>query len=142
VRTIVYDKERIGEWVAEKVGQKNPWGHFQAMGVEKDGELIAGVVYEGFTEGGRCSMHCAGVGKRWMSRDFLWMCFAYPFYQLDLKIIINPVSSDNVESMLFTEHCGFTKECVIKDGYGDADLVIYSLHRDNCKWLGVKHGIT
>ena len=39
------DKHRIGTWVAEKTEQSVSWGDFYAMGAERDGEIIAGVVF-------------------------------------------------------------------------------------------------
>ena len=139
-KILVRDKERIGAWVAARVGMSAEWGGYEALGVEdENGELIAGVVYSGYVKGARCSMHCAGIGKRWLTKKFLWMCFDYPFNQLGIKVIVNPVDADNAESLSFTKHCGFTEKCVIEDGAGDHDLVVFTLRRSDCKWLGVSH---
>lgn len=134
------DQSRIADWVAKQVSQNAPWGPYSALGVEdENGDIIAGVVYDGYVKGARCSMHCSGIGKKWLSRKFLWMCFDFPFNQLGVKVIINPVDSINEASARFTEHCGFTQHASIKNGCGDSDLLIYTLHRDDCRWLGVKH---
>ena len=44
-RFIFDEKERVGSWVAERVGQLASWGDYYAMGAELDGELVSGVVY-------------------------------------------------------------------------------------------------
>lgn len=142
MRNIVLGQnDRVKAWVAEQINDGSFFGECQTMGVEdENGELIAGVVYDGYSPGSRISMHCAGIGKRWLTKQFLWMCFDFPFNQAGVKVIINPVASTDEESIRFTEHCGFKKMCVIKDGCGYADMIVYALHRDECKWLGVKHG--
>ena len=43
-----------------------------ALGLERDGELIAGVIYEGFN-GHNVWMHCAIPGR--LPREFLSACF-------------------------------------------------------------------
>jgi len=104
-----------------------------------DGDLIAGVVYENYEKNARISLHCAGIGKRWLSKQFLWMVFDYPFNQLNVNVIVNTVSSDNKDSIKFTEHCGFKEQTRIIGGASDGDLIIYTLYKKDCKWIGLKH---
>jgi RimJ/RimL family protein N-acetyltransferase len=138
---IIFDqKERIANFVIDKGGGR-AFINYEAIGIEKDGELIAGVVYDGFEENARCTMSCAGVGKRWLNRQFLWIAFDYPFNQLNVKVIINTVSSSNKDSIIFTEHCGFKEQARIKGGASDGDLIIYALYKEDCKWIGLKHEI-
>lgn len=139
MRKIILDQpERIGKWVAEKVGQNAPWGAFTALGVEdENGDLIAGVVYDGYVKNARISMHCAGVGKKWLTKRFLWMCFDYPFNQLGVNVIINPVDSENIESAKFTEHCGFKEVARVEGGAADSDLIVYVLYKKDCKWIRI-----
>ena len=72
---IVTDQnERVGEWVASRI-PNSQWHQYQAIGLEKNGELVAGVVIEAYVENARCSIHCAGDGKRWLNREFLFVVF-------------------------------------------------------------------
>lgn len=137
MKKIICDKERIGVWVAERVGHAT-WGEYQALGVEQEGELIAGVVFDGYVKNGRCSMHCAGIGKRWLSREFLRVIFEYAFGQLGCKVILIPVPSDNDDSLHFNKHLGFEEVVRIEGGYGNADLVLLALPKDKCRWLNLK----
>jgi RimJ/RimL family protein N-acetyltransferase len=142
MRRLIYDKLRINEWLWKRVGRERPFGPFvgyQAIGVEEDGELIAGVVFDSFSTEARCSMHCAGIGKRWCTRELLQACFEYVFIDAKCKVVINTVSSANEESIRFTKHVGFKEMTRIPNGAGDSDLVILALHRSDCRWLGVEN---
>jgi RimJ/RimL family protein N-acetyltransferase len=139
VRRFVFDKARINAWLWQRVGRDKPWpleNEFQAVGIEEDGELIAGVVFDSFARGARCSMHCAGVGKRWCSRELLNFCFGYVFRTAGCKVVVNTVAASNEDSLRFTKHVGFKEIGRVKDGSGDSDMVILALHRDECRWLG------
>lgn len=133
---VVDQRERIGKWVAERIGC-SPWTgtDYQSIGLEKDGELVGGVVIDGFVRGARCSIHCAGVGRHWLNKEFLRFVFRYVFEQLKCRVIVNPVSSANADSLRFTEHIGFTEACRIEDGYPDGDLVIFKMPKAKCRWL-------
>jgi RimJ/RimL family protein N-acetyltransferase len=136
-RFVTDDKERVAEWVGAHINRPWKWHGFYAMGVEEDDRLIAGVVFDSYAPNMRCSMHCAGEGRRWLSRTFLRMCFDYAFNQMGCRVVVNTVDSDNTDSLQFTTHTGFKEACRIKNGCGDTDLVILTLHREDCRWIGV-----
>ena len=128
---IVHQNERVGTWVAAQMGKCSSWGDYQAIGLEQDGVLIAGVVVNGYLKGVRCSIHCAGVGKRWLNREFLFVVFDYVFRQLGCKAVVNPVDADNHESARFTKHLGFVESAYIPE----AELLIFTMPRAACRWL-------
>lgn len=138
-RLVFDDKERVNLWIYQLIGRGTPFSPtnaFNAFGVEDEtGELIAGVVFDAFVTGVRCSMHCAGVKPNWCSRELLKNCFHYVFNTAKCKVIVNTVSSDNEKSIRFTKHCGFEEVGRVKDGAKDADLVIFALHKEKCKWI-------
>jgi RimJ/RimL family protein N-acetyltransferase len=136
---ILNQKERVAQFLIEQNAYKGQAVQYEAIGVEENGNLIAGVVYENYEKNARISLHCAGIGKRWLSRQFLWMVFDYPFNQLNVNVIVNTVSSDNKDSIKFTEHCGFKEQTRIIGGASDGDLIIYTLYKKDCKWIGLKH---
>jgi RimJ/RimL family protein N-acetyltransferase len=137
---VVGQKERVGAWVAERVKRTAPWAGYEAIGLEQDGELIAGVVFDSYVKGARCSMHCAGTGRTWLNREFLFVCFDYAFRVMGCKVIINPVDADNTDSTRFTQHIGFEEVARIPDGGGDCDLVVFAMPRKTCRWLDMKRG--
>lgn len=139
MKSIVADqKERVGAWVAKRIGRNAPWGAYEAIGLECDGELIAGMVVESYVKKARCCVHLAGDGKRWLNREYLNFCCRYMFDQLGCNVVIGLVNADNEAALTFDKHFGF-KECTrIADGAGDCDLVVLTLRREDCRWLDMK----
>ena len=138
-RLVLNERVRVGAWVAERVGRSTPWVKDGALGLEKDGELVAGIVLDSFVPGVRASMHCAGTGKYWLNRDFLFACFDYAFRHCDLKVLVNYVSAENPDSLRFTKHIGFTEIARVRQGWdGKDDMVLFQLHRDDCRWLNTE----
>jgi len=139
MKSIVYGQdERVSDWVAERVDEQN-LNSTAAIGLEEDGELIAGVAFNMYT-GPSISMHVAAVpGKRWMTKDFLWRCFAYPFLQLRCKRVTGLTRADNLKAQKFIEHLGFQKEGVIRCGWADGtDVILYGMLKDECRHLRIK----
>ena len=135
-KLVIDDRVRVGTWVAQRVGRSVPWTEEGAIGLEQDGELIAGIVITDYSPGVRASMHCAGVGKRWLNRAFLFAAFDYAFNTLGVKVLVNRVAGDNIASLRFTEHIGFTRLGVIPEAWdGTRDLVLFTMHRTQCRWL-------
>jgi RimJ/RimL family protein N-acetyltransferase len=114
-------------------------GNENTLGVEQDGELIAGVVFEGYT-GSSISMHVAAVeGKLWLSREFLFRSFAYPFLQLECNRVTGLVRVDNPKAQKLDEHLGFVREGVMRKGATDGtDYIIYGMLKEECRWLNFK----
>lgn len=107
------------------------------FGLEKDGELVAGVILEGYA-GKSMWMHVAGApGRRWMSRKFLYTCFAYPFEQVGVDRLFGWVPADNYEAQRFDEHLGFKRIAAIPGaGIGGGDVLIYCMDRADCRFIG------
>ena len=136
---IVFDANRVGQWVCERTGGTYFEGSGQGIGLEKNGELIAGVVFDDYNHRS-VRMHVAAIGKRWMNYAYLWTCFDYPFNQLKVNKIIGLVDSTNADARKFDEHIGFNLEAVIPDAGREGDLLIYTMTRQQCRWLGERHG--
>jgi RimJ/RimL family protein N-acetyltransferase len=136
-RIILGHDKLVGELVAKAThGEYMPTEY--AIGLAKDNEIIAGVLYNGYNIATIC-MHVAAVGKHWLNRDFLYACFAYPFLQLKVNKVLGYVNSLNLEAQRFDEHLGFVKECAIKDGAPGADLIVYSMTKAQCRWIDAKY---
>ena len=116
------------------MGKSSSWGDFEAIGIEEDGKLVGGVVINGYQRGVRCSIHCSGEGRRWINREFIRVVFDYAFRQLDCQCVVNPVDVGNADSLRFTKHIGFREVARIPE----AELVIFSMPRADCRWLAVK----
>ena len=127
--------EHVARWVAERTGGQYFDGSGQGIGWVNHGELVAGVLYDNFT-GGSVQMHVAGVGKRWLVREFLHFCFRYPFEQLKVNKVVGLVDSSNAAALRFDLHLGFQQEAVIKDAGRTGDIIVLTMTRDQCRFIG------
>lgn len=132
-------KERVGDWVAQHIGNTTPWHLYEAIGIERDGKIIGGAVIDNYIHESRCSVHCAGEGLNWCSREFLFAVFDYAFRQLKCNAILNIVDGNNTKSLRFTAHIGFKEVHRIKGGsYRGADAVLFEMQKQDCKWIKLK----
>lgn len=106
--------------------------------VTSEGNLLGGVIYEGFT-GGCIFMHQAGFDSRWLVGNMLWLVFDYPFNKLKVNKVAGTINSTNEELLAFNERLGFKEEARIKDAYRDGgDLIVMTMDRASCRWLNIK----
>lgn len=137
-RILTNSEDLFGPWLMDKLGSQWFPGRGSIVGLWQD-EVgpIAACLFEG-CNGASVMMHLAGIGGKWMNREFLWFCFYYPFEQLGLKKVIGLVESDNLKSIRLIQHLGFTLEATLENAAPKGDLLIYSMTRDQCKWLTLK----
>jgi hypothetical protein len=135
---IILDRhEELGKWFAERTASLFVQGQSVYIGLERDGVICAVVAFDGY-KGKSICMHIAAEGKKWMSREYLWFCFFYPFEQLKVNKIIGIVESTNADAMRFDLHLGFVPECVIKDAAENGDLNILTMTKEQCRFLNIK----
>ena len=134
---LIYGQDdRLLPWAQERIGvgfRKDA----TAIGLERDGQIVASVVYDNFGECD-CNMHIASDGtKAWMSKSLLLAAFAYPFDQCGLLRVTGLVPADNADALAFDENLGFVREGYHpKAGPGGKDLVSLGLLRENCRFVG------
>jgi hypothetical protein len=140
VRKILIGRDNIvGPWVCRLAGGTWTPGRGSTIGLlDEDDLLLAGVLYEDFN-GANLLMHCAAVsGGQWLNREFLHCCFRYPFQQLGCKRVSGIVPSSNTAARRFDEHLGFKLEATLKDAHPEGDLLVYVMHKQDCRWLHLK----
>lgn len=135
------DWQRISDFVAEKIGGGRKTDNFTAIGVESDDKLVAGVVYSDFN-GNNIFAGIAGDGKRWLTPDFLFFMFYYPFGQLKVKRVSACVEQTNIVSQQFLVKLGFELEAVLKRAGKTGDLLVYRMFREDCRYLERRHART
>ncbi|UUX38885.1 GNAT family N-acetyltransferase [Burkholderia contaminans] len=142
MRSIIWDQpERVMRFVAERTGEE-AYRDYTAIGLERDGHLVAGVVYALHTgRGGSVLMHVASDGSRqWMTPSYLAACFRYPFLQLECRRVTGLVRADNMDAQRFDEHLGFRREGLIRQGCTDGtDMILYGMLASECRFLEGKH---
>lgn len=107
----------------------------RAIGLRRDGELVAGVIYEGFN-GRNLWMHVAAVpGRRWLNREYLNACFRYPFQVCGVDRVSGYVEASNHDARRFDEALGFKEEARLKGAAQDGgDVILYVMRREDCRY--------
>lgn len=130
-RNIVSGPE-VGEWVAARAGGKYHADSAQAIGLERDGVIIAGVIFERYN-GVSLWVHVAIEGR--LTPSYLKAIFHYAFVVCDVEKVIGTVSSGNLKAIKFDENLGFTEEGRIKDAAPEGDIIIYTMTKSNCRFI-------
>lgn len=129
------DSELVGEWVVKKSGGKYHKGN-TALGLIKDGELVVGVMYDGYTGyGGSISMYSRCDNPKATTRLFYFSIFDYPFNQLGVKRCSVLVHENNKNALTLNKKLGFGGDTVIKDYFPDGDAILLAMYKKDCKWL-------
>ena len=125
----------VVEWVAKRTNEFGNFGAARGIGWHKGGQIVAGVAYAEWN-GPNVVCHIASDGtKRWMTREFLWTIFDFPFRQLKVKRITVCVGIGNLASRRFVEHLGFTAEATLRQAHPTGDLLVYAMFKEKCRWI-------
>lgn len=135
-RIVDREHERVGRWLADKTDGEWREGA-TCVGLERCGEIVAAVMYDQFNGASVC-MHVAAEGKRWLNREFLWFAFYYPFVQMGVNVVIGLVAKENHAARKFDEHLGFVLKAELPDAHPSGALLIYTMRKDECRWLKLK----
>lgn len=134
----IVSSPEIGYWVAAQTDG----GYFQersgAIGLIRDGKIVAGVIYENWN-GKSVVCHIAITGQ--VNRPFLKTICGYGVYGLGAEKAIAPITSNNTKSIKVAKVLGFTEEARIKDAAPDGDIILFTMTPEQCRFLGdAKHG--
>ena len=139
MKTVIYGQDdKVVAWVGERIDEDD-FGKAVGIGLEEDEGLIAGVVFNLYTGPSICMHVAATPGRRWMTRDFLYRSFAYPFLQLNCNRITGLVREDNLDAQRFDEHLGFKREGLMRKAASDGtNFILYGMLKEECRWLEIK----
>jgi len=134
---LVYGQdERVAKWVGEQLMKDSEaFVPCKAIGIEKDGELIAGVVYNNYV-GHLIEMTIASLDKRWSTRHNLKALFRYPFAQLQLKRVQALCSANDKGVQMFLKRLGFIHEGVHPCAYHDGGTAYsFGMLKHQCRYI-------
>jgi len=126
----------IGHWVAKRVDGGYFEGRSEAIGLCKDDQIVAGVIYENWN---RKSIWCHIAIEGRITSAYVAAIFDYPFNVCQVDKIIVPVGSDNAASIKLVTNMGFAEEGRIKDARVDGDIVFFTMKHDSCRFLTDKY---
>ena len=127
----------VGHWVAKRIEGGYFEGRSEALGLKRDGELVAGVIYENWNYQ---SIWCHIAIEGRLTPGYLAAIFDYPFNICQVEKIIVPIGSDNAEGLRLVRKMGFVEEARIKDGRPDGDIVFLTLAQKNCRYIKERYG--
>lgn len=131
---IISNPARVWAYVREQVPVPIVAG-MKGLGLERDGELTAGVLYEGYN-GVNVWMHVGITPGKKLTMEFIRYCFYYPFVELGCKRVSGYVEDSNEAAKRFDEHLGFTREAVLRGAAADGgDVILYVMRKEDCRYL-------
>lgn len=127
-------EERLLPWASERIGMTFRNDAY-TIGLERDGNLVAVVVYDTFSAAD-CCMHIASDGTgAWMNKSLLVSAFSYPFIQLGLRRVTGMVPAKNTQALAFDEHLGFVREGYHPHALPNDDLVSLGMLKSTCRFI-------
>lgn len=138
--TLIFNqKELLSRWVATRIGQQSSWGDYYAMGVEHEGKIIAGILFNGLSE----SNIYAHMAVDRSTREFVTLldhAFNYAFNTCKVRRVTATVDEHNTKALRLDEHVGFVREGVLHQaGPGGQDTIILVMWPQNY-YRGSVHG--
>lgn len=134
-RLVFDDRERVGRWVAHGGDPLARYGNYYAMGAERNGEMVAGIVVDHLAEGANAFTHIRVTKPGKDLHALLRAFFDYAFNQCRLKRVSGMCPSTNAKALAFDKKVGFEVEFVIKDGVPGGDMLLLVMRPESCKWL-------
>lgn len=130
--SLLYGQDaRVAAWVAARIfGAGASFDPCAAIGVERDGDLAAGVVYHDWQPDFlTIQMSIAAATPRWASPAAVAALLRYPFVQLGANRAWVAVPARNTRSMRLAAGLGFIEEARLAEHFGDDDAVILRMFK-------------
>jgi hypothetical protein len=133
-RLIFNEAQRIGDWAKARIPNYVGWaGHYQAIGLERDGELKCAVIY---TSASPTNVVVSAVFEAPPTRKFFHVVMWYPFVQLKVRRLTAFVEASNKRSFDFCTHFGFVVEGRMRAAAADGgDVILMGLVKEEARYL-------
>lgn len=110
--------------------------HSEAIGLERHGRLVAGIIYEDWN---RTSVVCHIAIRGRITPEWLFAISEYAYIALGVHKIIAPCYTDNVRAMRILPKMGFIEEGRLKDAQPNGDVILFTMTKEQCKYLGDRY---
>ena len=128
----------IAEFVSMLVpGCERGFGRHTSMGVIRDGEMIAGILYHNYSpETGVIEISGAATDSRWLTRETLQAMFRYPFDEIGCQMVVARHSEHNKRLRRMWRAVG-SSEFVIPRLKGRNEAMVVNTLTDDAwrKWI-------
>lgn len=127
----------VAKWAGERLGVTD-WGPCKTIGIIRDHELVAAVVYNRWLHP-NIEASIASISPRWATPEAIRAILAYPFIQLRCKRVTATTEATNKRARAFLCRLGFRHEGTHPDALPTGTAVTYGLlARDAARWLGAE----
>lgn len=136
IHTLEYRLEPVLEFVKGYLPAISRSENMVAIGLRMDGELIAGVLYEGMNAN-NVWMHIAvRPGSLWAKRGYLRVWYGYAFDICGVKRVSGMVAANNTPSVRLCKRLGYTQEAVLEGAAADGgDMLVFRMKRSECRYI-------
>lgn len=139
MKRILYNSNLVVDFVYGSLGALPQPGAI-GFGTTDGKRILGGVAFDSYRKDGSIALHVASSTPRWLTRGLLGAVFGYAFRSAGVRKVVSPVSSSNEHTQKFAESAGLTLEARISEAASDGDdLLIYSMHRDTCRFLSDRY---
>lgn len=129
---IIENSPEVGYWTAQQLGRGYFAERCQAIGLRKDGVIVAGVIYENYN---RRSIMAHIAFKDRVTPAFIAAIFDYAYNVCGVEKVIAVIEDTNGESIHICENMGFSEEARIRDSHPGGDQIIYTLSKSDCRFI-------
>lgn len=124
----------VSAWAGRQLGIDN-WGPCQAIGVLRDGRLVAAAVFHQYRYP-NIEISFVTTDRRWATPQSVRGIMRYPFVQLGCKRLTAITSDTNQPARAFLCRLGFRPEGFHPDTFESGGAVSYGLLRKDAeRWL-------
>lgn len=134
--TYTNDLNYVGPWFQERVPTLRNLNGKTALGLIRQGKLVAGVLYENYNGCNIFAHWATEPGTfRPLTANFLWAAFHYPFEVLGCRRVSGLVEPSNSTAVKMDLKLGFHVEATLKNAAPSGDLLLMCMLKEDCKWL-------
>jgi RimJ/RimL family protein N-acetyltransferase len=109
----------VSAWVANMIPHVTEFDKSAAIGVVRNGNIIAGMVYHDYQpEAKTMQLSMAASSPRWAVPAVIKGLLAYPFRQIGVFKVWTATPQDNIRALRVNEHVGFKREAVLAHHFG------------------------
>ena len=107
----------------------------RGIGLERDGELVAGILYEGYNKQSIWGHVAAEPGSQWLNKEFLRFCCDYAFVTCGVQMVLGYMEASNAHALRFANHLGFRETARITQAARDGgDILILKMRKEDCRY--------
>jgi hypothetical protein len=132
-----FNNDVIVPWVEHRICDEILSKNIRAIGqLNSNNKLVAGAVFGGYNEAHLILSLACDVP---MNRKFLAMMFDYPFKKAGVNRLTAFIKSNNQKSIHLAQRLGFVLESTLQQATLDADLQIYRMFKNECRFITDKY---